>query len=120
MHITERMINRIPSNDILDKQAFSMVSKAIHLGLNSGLSIPLSSSPYDFMSLELTRIPRTLPTMSTEWESTSFVVSLKISESLRNAKSLLPIFRVLSSAAVEITGFNKLIRKRMHPGDSKR
>jgi hypothetical protein len=57
--------------------------------------------------------------MAVELESASLLVSRKMSESLRNAKSLLPIFRVLSSVAVEMMGFNNLIRKRMQVGDSK-
>jgi len=115
----EDMISSIPSKDILDKQAFSMDNNAIHFGVNSGLSVLLSSPECDFMSLQLTRISWTLAAMAVELESASLLVSRKMSESLRNAKSLLPIFRVLSSVAVEMMGFNNLIRKRMQVGDSK-
>lgn len=49
--------------------------------------------------------------MAEELESKVLVASRPMSASLRNAKSLEPIFRALSSAAVEMTGFNNLIRK---------
>ena len=95
-----------------------MVSKAIHFGHNSGFSMLLSSFWLNFISLQLTRTSRTLVKSAAELESNFFLVFCKMS--VRNAKSLLPIFGSFSSVAVDKIGFNNLIRNLMQLGDSKR
>ena len=96
-----------------------MVSKAIHFGHSSGLSVPLF--PWiDFISLQLTRTSWTLEKIAAELESNLLLLLCKLSAPVRNARSLDPIFGNFSSIEAKAIGFNSLIRNRMQLGDSKR
>lgn len=110
----------LPSREMVEKQAFSIVNKAIHLGLNSGLPTPLSSPLLDFISLQLTRTSWTLWTIAVELESIVLFVSRKGSASLRSPRSLMPMLGALPWVALDMGGFNNSSRNRMQVGDSKR
>lgn len=62
-----------PSIEIVDKQAFAIVSKLIHFGFNSGLSCPFPSS--GFISLQEIRTSCTLRVIEDEVESRPFTES---------------------------------------------
>lgn len=114
------IFNSIPSREMADMQAFSIVSNANHIGHNSGLSAPLSFRRVVFSSLQFTRISSTLEKTTTELESNLLVEFFKTSAFWRNARSFEPSLGSLSSMAVETIGLNNLIRKRTQLGDSRR
>ena len=116
----EEMVSNEPSREMVDKQAFSIVNKAIHFGLNSGISIAFSFLYLDFISLQLTKISWTFCVIAVDVESTPLFASCKVSASMRNARSLEPMVGTLLLVEWEMSGFNNLIRKRMQLGESKR
>lgn len=105
---------------MVDKQAFSIVNKAIHFGVNFGVISALSFPSLDFISLQLTRTSWTLSIIAAEVESVPLLVSCKISTFLRNAISLELIVDALSLLTACVSGFNNLIKKGMQLGESKR
>lgn len=119
MRQRRELSSELPSREMVVKQAFSIVSNAIHFGHNSGLSVVLVSKDLDFISLQLTRISSTFEKIAEELESNLFVVC-RVSESVRSTKSLWPILGAFTSAAMERIGFNNLIKKLTQFGDSRR
>lgn len=111
------MVLNKPSNEMIDKQAFSIVNKEIHFGLNSGFSLPLSFPSLDFICLQLTRISWTLCTIAAEVESAP-LISCKYEAFLRNARSLQPMVGALLLEVLEGSVFNIFIRKWMLLGES--
>lgn len=120
MRQRRELSSELPSREMVVKQAFSIVSNAIHFGHNSGLSVVLVSKDLDFISLQLTRISSTFEKIAEELESNLFVVLCRVSESVRSTKSLWPILGAFTSAAMERIGFNNLIKKLTQFGDSRR
>lgn len=114
------MFFTIPSREMADKQAFSIVSNANHFGHNSGFSTPLSLWQVAFRSLQLTRISWTLEKTATELESNLDVVFFSMTSFWRNDRSLKPSFGALSLIAVHTIGLNNLIRNWTLRGDSRR
>lgn len=110
----------LPSREMVEREAFSIINKATHLELNSGLPAPLSSTLLAFISLQLTRTSWTLWTIAAELESIVFAVSRKLSASLRSPRSLIPMLCPLPWVALDMGGFKNSSRKRMHFGDSNR
>lgn len=107
----------IPSKDMVDKQAFSIVNKDIHFGLISGFSFTLSFPSLGFICLQLTRSSWTFKKMALDVDSAS-LTPCEQEESFLNAKSLEPMDGALTLEALVESGFTIFIRKRMQLGES--
>ena len=108
----------VPSRETVDKQAFSIVNKAIHFGVNSGLFFSLSLPLLGFKSLQLTRTSSTFCNKAAAEDSSPFP-SLKMETSLLRATSLLPRVVTLFFAARTVAGFNSFNKNRIELGESK-
>lgn len=117
--MTYNIVAIIPSMEIVDRQAFSIVNKLIHFGLSSGFWA-LLLSPMGFISLQLTRTSWTFSIIEFVVESVPFAKSWEISASKRIARSLLPIVCGFATETSDLTGFSNLIRKQMQLGESRR
>jgi hypothetical protein len=104
----------VPSRKTTDKHAFSIVNKAIHLGLSSGL---FSQSPSTlFISLQFRSSSSTFVISSLELESISTLFGPVIVLILLNPRSLAPMEGALTSTALFV-GFNNLRRNRIQDGE---